>query len=113
MRWLSPPERVPEERSQRQVVEADVDQETQPLADLLQDAAGDLVLLRVQGFGTLSNHSPARLIDNSEISPMCLPSILTHKRLRLQPMRRGRSAQGMSFMNTFQLLARPFASVSR
>ena len=33
---------------QREVVEADVDQELQPLADLLQDAHGDLVLLGVE-----------------------------------------------------------------
>ena len=40
----SPPDRVPDAR-ERQVVEADIDQELQPLADLLQDARGDLVLL--------------------------------------------------------------------
>ena len=36
---------------QRQVIEADIEQEGQPLADLLQDARGDLVLLRVERFG--------------------------------------------------------------
>ena len=45
MRWLSPPDSVPEARAERQIVEADIDQEFQPLADLLEDAAGDLVLL--------------------------------------------------------------------
>ncbi len=34
---------------QRQVIETDVEQEGQPLADLLQDAAGDLRLLGVEG----------------------------------------------------------------
>ena len=38
---------------ERQVVEPDVDQEIQALADLLQDAAGDLVLLLVQRGGEL------------------------------------------------------------
>ena len=33
---------------QRQVIKADVEQEGQPLADLFQDAGGDLVLLRIQ-----------------------------------------------------------------
>ena len=36
---------------QREVVEADVEQEGEALADLLEDAAGDLVLLRVQRLG--------------------------------------------------------------
>ncbi len=45
MRWLSPPDSVPDGARQRQIVEADVVEEAQPLADLLQDARGDLVLL--------------------------------------------------------------------
>ena len=45
MRWLSPPDSVPERARQREIVEADVDQELQPLADFLQHAHGDLVLL--------------------------------------------------------------------
>ena len=45
MRWLSPPDSVPSRARQRQIVEADVDQELQALADFLEDARGDLVLL--------------------------------------------------------------------
>ena len=48
MRWLSPPRERAGVARQRQVVEADVDQEAEPLADLLQDRPGDLVLLRGQ-----------------------------------------------------------------
>ena len=33
---------------ERQIIEPDIDQEFQPLADLLEDAAGDLVLLGVE-----------------------------------------------------------------
>ena len=45
MRWLSPPDSVPEARGERQIFEADIDQECEPLADFLEDAHGDLVLL--------------------------------------------------------------------
>jgi hypothetical protein len=36
---------------QREIFEADIDQEAQPLADFLEDALGDLVLLVVELFG--------------------------------------------------------------
>ena len=45
MRWLSPPDSVPDARDEREIVEADIVEEVQPLADLLEDARGDLVLL--------------------------------------------------------------------
>ena len=45
MRWLSPPDSVPEARDEREIIEADIDQEFQPLADFLEHAHGDLVLL--------------------------------------------------------------------
>ena len=51
MRWLSPPESVPERARQREVFEPDVDQEFQPLADLLEHADRDLVLLGGQPLG--------------------------------------------------------------
>ena len=64
---------------EREVVEPDVDQEAQPVADLLQDARRDLVLLLVeQRAAAPSNHSPARLIDMSETSPICRPPTFTH-----------------------------------
>jgi hypothetical protein len=52
---------------ERQILQADVDQEFQPVADFLQHPDGDLVLLRVSGAWASSvNHSPARLTDMSE-----------------------------------------------
>ena len=48
MRWLSPPDSVPEARASVEIIEADIDQEFQPRADLLEDAPGDLVLLGVE-----------------------------------------------------------------
>ena len=78
MRWLSPPESEPELRDERQVVEADVVQEIEALADLLQDAAGDLVLLRVERGGELGEPaSPAARMDFSATSAMCRPAIFT------------------------------------
>ena len=53
MRWLSPPESVPEPRGEREIFQADVDQEFQPVADFLQHADGDLVLLGGQPLGQL------------------------------------------------------------
>ena len=44
----SPPESVPEARDEREIFEADIDQEFQPRADLFENAAGDLVLLGVE-----------------------------------------------------------------
>ena len=38
---------------QRQIVEADIVEEAQPLADLLEDAPGDLVLLGVELLGSV------------------------------------------------------------
>ena len=65
MRWLSPPDSVPERARQREIIEPDVDQELQPLADLLQHAHADLVLLGVELLRAASvNHSPARLTDH-------------------------------------------------
>ena len=63
---------------QRQVIEADVVQELQPLADLLQDARGDLVLLLGErARATSSNQTLAARIDRSPTWPMCLPPIFT------------------------------------
>jgi hypothetical protein len=62
---------------QRQVVEADIVEEAQPLADFLEDAVGDLVLL--VGEGLLDRRrtiSPALRIENSVTSDM-QPPILT------------------------------------
>ena len=63
---------------QGQVVEADIVEEAQPLADLLQDAGGDLVLLggELRRAGRRTSASALR-IDMSETSPMWQPAILT------------------------------------
>ena len=45
MRWLSPPDSVPDGAGERQIIEPDIDQEFQPLADFLQHAHADFVLL--------------------------------------------------------------------
>ena len=63
---------------QRQVVEPDVDQEPEPLADLLQDRAGDLVPLRRSALaGTVSTQASASRIDIRTTSPTCSPPIFT------------------------------------
>ena len=48
MRWLSPPDSVPDERDEREIIEPDVAQEGEPLDDLLQDSLCDLVALGVE-----------------------------------------------------------------
>ena len=76
---------------QRQIVEADIDEEPQPVADLLEDAAGDLVALRRRAVAAASRTSrPRPLTERSETSPICLPVDLDRQRLRLQPRSRGR-----------------------
>ena len=45
MRWLSPPDSVPEARASVRYSRPTSTQEAQPLADFLEHAAGDLVLL--------------------------------------------------------------------
>ena len=45
MRWLSPPESVPEDRDSVRYLQADVIQEFQPVANFLQDARRDFGLL--------------------------------------------------------------------
>ena len=63
---------------ERQVVEPDVDQEVQPLADLLQDADGDLVLLaRSACFGSVGEPVAGRADRHARRPrPMCWPAIL-------------------------------------
>ena len=86
MRWLSPPDSEPEVRDERQVVEADIVQEIEPLADLLQDAAGDLVLLLVERGGELgepaSGGADGFLRDLGDVQA----GDLHRQRLRLQPL---------------------------
>ena len=62
---------------QRQVFEPDIDQEAEPLVDLLQDARGDLAVLLAQRL--VQRREPRRrlAIDISVTSLMCRPLILT------------------------------------
>ena len=84
MRWLSPPDSVPELRGHGEVVEADVVQEAQPLADLLEDAHGDLVLLGREMAGQVGEPlvglADRHLADLADV----LAGDLHGERLRLQ-----------------------------
>ena len=51
MRWLSPPDSVPRGPRQRQIFEPDIDQKFQPLADFLEHAHRDFVLLGGEPLG--------------------------------------------------------------
>ena len=63
---------------QGEVIEPDIDQEAQPLADLLQDAAGDLVLLGRRAARAERRTRPApRAPTAATTSPIWLPSIFT------------------------------------
>ena len=97
---------------QRQVVEPDIDQEPQPLADLLQDRPGDLVALRGQARRhrldpgqRLADRHPHHLADVQ-------PGDLHRQRLRLQPVAVADPA-GAVVLVPLHLLARPGQSVSR
>ena len=63
---------------QREVIEADVDQEFQPLADFLEHAHADLVLLGVELLGDFGEPFAGFAIESSATSEMFLPPILTH-----------------------------------
>ena len=60
-----------------EIVETDIVEEVQPLADLLQDALGDLVLLRRSLAGSVANQWQASRIDMSATWPICRRSIFT------------------------------------
>ena len=85
MRWLSPPESVPELRGERQVVEPDVVQEIQALADLLQDARRDLVLLPVQRRRELGEPLSGGADREGRDLADVQPGELHRQRLGLQP----------------------------
>ena len=66
---------------EREVVEPDVDQEAQALADLLEHALGDLVLLRRQRLRQLGEPVAGALDRHVETSPMCSSRDLHRERL--------------------------------
>ena len=85
MRWLSPPDSVRRVARQRQVFEPDIDQEAEPLVDLLQDARGDLALLRRQRLRPAPRTSAAASsIDSSRDLADVQPVDLDRQRLGLQ-----------------------------
>ena len=63
---------------QGEVIEADIVEEAQPVADFLEDADGDLVLLLGQTSSAARRTSRAAArMDSSETSPICRPAIFT------------------------------------
>ena len=48
MRWLSPPDKVPDGARQGEIIQPHIVEEFQPRADFLEDADGDFLLLLVQ-----------------------------------------------------------------
>ena len=93
---------------QRQVVEADVEQERQPLADFLQHARGDLVLLRVErlrhGLEPFAGAAHRQFRDVADV----LAADLDAQRFRLQPVAVA-AAAGHVGKILAEFLARPFA----
>ncbi len=109
MRWLSPPDSVPEARRQGEIVEADVDEEVQPVADFLQDAGGDFVLLLGEACSAdLSNQMLAARIDSLRDLADVLAADLDRQRLRFQPV----AVAGLARVRGLvagEFLAHPFA----
>ncbi len=93
---------------QRQVVQADVEQEGQALADLLEDARGDLVLLRIQCLRhRLEPFAGALHRELGDLADV-LAADLDAQRLRLQPVAVAAAAGHVGEILA-ELLARPFA----
>ena len=93
---------------QRQIVEADIDQELQPLADLLEDARGDLVLL----LGELLRQLGEPVVGGADRHVRHLADVqavdLHRQRLRLEAI----AAAGIARVRVLvarQLLAHPVA----
>ena len=84
MRCASPPDRVPAAAVQRQVVQADVDQEPQPGVDLLEHPLGDHLLPvgRARCAPSSSAHSPT---DRAQTSAMLLAGDGDREDLGLEP----------------------------
>ena len=86
MRWLSPPDSEPEARDEGEIIEPDIVEEGEPLADLLQDARGDLVLLRREDAG--QRLEPGGGLADRHLGDLAdmQSGDLHRQRLRLQPI---------------------------
>ncbi len=93
---------------QSEIVEADIDQELEPLADFLEHAAGDLVLLGVELFGDVGE--PFAGLAHRQLGDLrdVLPADLDAQRLGLEP---GAVADMAGHVGEIflQVLARPVA----
>ena len=107
MRWLSPPDNVPEARGERQIIEPDVDQELEPLADFLEHAHADFVLLGGQVLRQVGEPFAGALDRQFGDLGDVLAGDLDAQRLGLEP---GAVAGGAGHVGEIflQVLARPF-----
>ena len=78
MRWLSPPDSVPEARASVRYSSPTSTRNfsRSRISFRMRTAISFCCLLRCGG--SAANHSPARLTDISDTSPMCRPAIFTH-----------------------------------
>ena len=67
MRWLSPPDRVPEAR-QAEIIQTDIVKEAEPLVDFLRIRAAICLSLSDKIVSRLANQAPASMIENSVMS---------------------------------------------
>ena len=81
MRWPSPPESVAALRAERQIADADVDEEAQPLANLAQHAAGDEML----ALGELERFEQRQRVGNRQVDVLGEPPALDAHRAALRP----------------------------
>ena len=78
MRWLSPPDSVPEERDSVRYSSPTSTRNFSRSRISFSTRAAISPCCLFSCAGTAENHSPARLIDMSATSPMCSPPTLTH-----------------------------------
>ncbi len=78
MRWLSPPESVPEARARVRYSSPTSTRNRSRSRISLSTRVAISVCLGLSRFGSSVNHSPARFTDISDTSPMCAPPTLTH-----------------------------------
>ena len=108
MRWLSPPDSVPDARDEGEIIEPDVAQEGEPVDDLLQDAMRDFVALGVelrrQALGPFDRGADRELAHLADV----LAVDLDRQRLGLEAKTVAGLAWGRGHV-ALDLLARPLA----